>query len=188
MASKRKIILGLIGQLAAGKGTVTNYLKKNHLAVSFRYSDPLRKTLEIFDLDISRDNMQTLSTILRHNFGENLLAKAMLKQGNNSDAEIVVIDGIRRFTDIENFSSLENFYLVYISTDQEIRYKRYILRNENIGDDSMTFEEFVKKDQAEADRQVPEVAKKANLKIDNNGSLEELYEQIADILAKIVKN
>lgn len=180
----KKIIFGLIGQLAAGKGTVVNYLKEKYHASSFRYSDPLRKTLEIFDLEISRDNMQTLSTVLRHNFGENLLAQAILKQAKDANAEIVAIDGIRRFTDIENFSRLKNFHLVYIATDQKTRYQRYISRNENIGDETMTFEDFEKKDQAEADRQVPAVAKQAEFTIDNNGTLEELYRQIKDILKK----
>jgi len=164
---------------------LVNYLKEKHNASSFRYSDPLRKTLEIFDLEISRDNMQTLSTVLRHNFGENLLAKAMLKQSKDANAEIVVVDGIRCFTDIENFSCLKNFHLVYIATDQKTRYRRYGLRNENIGDEAMTFEHFEKKDQAEADRQVPEVAKLAKFTIDNNGTLEELYQQIETILKKV---
>lgn len=131
--------------------------------------------------------MQTLSTILRKNFGENLLAKAMLAQAKKAEAKIIVIDGIRRFTDIENFGSLKKFHLVFIATNQEIRYQRYIKRNENPGDDSMTFEDFKKKDQAEADRQVPEVAKQAKFVIDNNGGLQELYQRVEEILKEVRK-
>lgn len=180
-----KVILGLVGELAAGKGTIVDYLKKNHSAVSFRFSDPLRKTLDLYDLKISRDNMQNLSTILRGNFGENLLARAMTKQAKESPKDLIVVDGVRRFTDIENFTELSEFNLVYITAEAKTRYDRYIKRNENIGDDSLSFEDFNTKDQAEADKQVPEVGKQAKFKIDNNGTLDQLYEQVEDILNKI---
>ncbi len=180
-----KIILGLVGQLAAGKGTVVAYLKANRQAQAFRYSDPLRQTLDLFNLEISRDNMQRLSTVLRQNFSEDILASAMLKRITAADAELIIIDGVRRFTDIENLAKLPEFHLAYIKTDQAKRYQRYIKRNENIGDDAMTFEDFKAKDEAEADRQVPEVGQQAKLIIDNNGSLEQLYQQIENILTQL---
>jgi len=180
-----KIIIGLIGELAAGKGTITNYLKEKHQAVSFRYSDSLRENLEIFGLEISRENMQKISTLLRSNFGENILAKAILKKVQDSNQKIIVIDGVRRHTDLENLGDLPGFNLIYITADQKTRYDRYIKRNENAGDDQMTFEQFKEKENAEADRQIPEVAKTAKYKIDNNGTINELYQQLEKILKKI---
>ena len=180
-----KVIIGLIGELAAGKGTVTQYLKDKHGAVSFRFSDPLRETLNIYDLEISRNNMQNLSTILRKNFGENILAKAIAKKVKTSDSHIIIIDGVRRHTDLENLGDLPGFNLVYVTADQTTRHQRYVKRNENAGDDQMTFAEFQTKEQAEADRQIPEVAKSAKFTIDNNGTFDQLYQQIEDILQKI---
>ncbi|NUM25453.1 MAG: AAA family ATPase [Candidatus Buchananbacteria bacterium] len=185
---KPKIIIGLIGELAAGKGTITRYLKENHQAVSFRFSDPLRETLNIFDLDVSRENMQNISTMLRTNFGENILAKAIAKKVREGDDNFIVIDGVRRHTDLENLSDVPGFNLVYITADQKIRHDRYVKRNENVGDDKMTFADFQIKEQAEADRQIPEVAKSANYKINNDGSLEQLYQQIEDTIKKINEN
>lgn len=181
-----KIIIGLIGELAAGKGTITNYLKDKYKAISFRYSDPLRENLELFGLEVSRENMQKISSLLRSNFGENILAKAILKKVQNATQKIIVIDGVRRHTDLENLGDLPGFNLVYVTADQKTRYDRYIKRNENIGDDSMTFEQFQQKENAEADRQIPEVAKSAKYKIDNNGSMTELYQQIEEILKKSI--
>jgi len=181
----KKIILGLVGELAAGKGTVTDYLKKNYAAVSFRFSDSLRETLDCYDLKISRDNMQKISTVLRENFGENILAKAMAKKVMESDDKIIIIDGVRRHTDLENLSGLPGFNLIYITGETKIRYERYIKRDENTGDNSLTFTDFRAKEQAEADRQIPEVGQTAKYKIDNNGSLEELYRQVDEIIKRI---
>ena len=184
MADK-KIVLGLIGELAAGKTTIVYYLKERYGAASFRFSDPLRNTLDLYDLEISRDNMQNLSTVLRKQFGENLLAKAMAKQAKDSNKNLIVIDGVRRFTDIENLTKLPEFHLVYITADVKTRYERYISRDENAGDKNLTFEDFQAKEGAEADKQVPEVAKSAEFKIDNNGDFEKLNQQIEDILSKV---
>jgi dephospho-CoA kinase len=37
----QKIILGLVGEIASGKSTVTDYIKQKYGAVSFRFSDIL---------------------------------------------------------------------------------------------------------------------------------------------------
>lgn len=180
-----KIILGLVGQLAAGKGTVADYLKKNHRAITFRFSDSLREALELFDLEISRENMQNFSTLLRKQFGENTLAKAMAKRVKNSSEKLIVIDGVRRPTDIENLINLEGFHLVHVVAEPKIRYQRQTKRAENIGDSNLTFEQFLKNEQAEADRQIPKVGKNAKFKIDNSGSLDKLYKQVERILKEI---
>lgn len=181
----RKVVLGLVGELAAGKGTVVEYLKKKHKAVSFRYSDPLRETLDLFNIEISRDNMQSLSTFMRQKYSENILANSIIKKIKGSDSNLIVIDGVRRFTDFENLTKLPRFYLIYVTADQKIRYDRYIKRDENVGDNALSFEDFTKKEKAEADKQVSAVGKKADFKIDNNKDFETLHQQVEEIWEKI---
>ena len=180
-----KIILGLVGSLASGKETTKKYLIEKYQAKDCRFSSILRDILSRVDLPNSRENMQKLSTVLRANFGENLLAKAIAMDAGKLDASVVVIDGVRRFTDIEHLKDLPNFILVKIDADPKIRYKRLKTRNENAGDDKKTFEEFLKDHEAEADKQIPEVMKTAKYFIDNSGSFENLYKQIDEIIKKI---
>ena len=45
-------------------------------------------------IPISRENLQKFSTLLRENFGENILAKAIANDASKLDAGIVVIDGV----------------------------------------------------------------------------------------------
>ena len=56
MANK-KIIIGLVGQLACGKGTVAEYLKEKYGASVYRYSTMLRDVLNRLYLEINRVNM-----------------------------------------------------------------------------------------------------------------------------------
>jgi len=183
-----KIILGLVGSLASGKETTKNYLAKNYKAKDCRFSSILRDAMNRTSIPTSRENIQKFSTILRENFGENLLAKAIANDASKLDADVVVVDGVRRFTDIEHLTKLPNFFLIKIDADPKIRYERMVKRNENEGDNKKTFEEFLNDHDAEADRQIPEVMKSAKYSIDNSGTFEELYKQIDFLLKKIYNN
>jgi dephospho-CoA kinase len=179
-----KIIIGMVGSLASGKETTKKYLVEKYNAKDCRFSSILRDVLSRLTIPNSRENLQNLSTVLRASFGENLLAKAIAADAAKLEADVVLIDGVRRFTDIEHLKDLPNFVLVKIDADPEIRYERMKLRNENAGDDKKTFEEFLKDHDAEADRQIPEVMKTAKYSIDNSGSFEDLYKQIDEIITK----
>ena len=120
----KKIIIGLVGEIASGKGTVANYLINEHKAESFRFSTPLRDVLNRMHIEINRKNMQTLSTTLRKEFGQDLLAKIIAKDVETSKSNIVVVDGIRRMQDIKYLRTLPEFKLVHISADLEIRFNR----------------------------------------------------------------
>src|SRR3989338_1692790 len=180
-----KIILGLVGPLACGKETVKKYLVENYKAKDCRFSTILRDVLNRTAVPVSRENLQKLSTVLRANFGENLLAKAIAMDASKLDADIVVIDGVRRPTDIAHLNELPNFFLVKIDADPKSRYERMVKRNENEGDDKKTFEQFLKDHEAEADRLVPSVMATAKHAIDNNGSFEDLYKQVDEIVEKV---
>lgn len=177
-----KIILGLVGSLASGKETTKKYLIEKYNAKDCKFSTILRDVLERVAVPNSRENLQKISTVLRANFGENLLAKAIAMDASKLDADIVVIDGVRRFTDIEHLKDLPNFILVKIDADPKIRYERMKLRNENAGDNKKTFEQFLEDHNAEADKQIGDVMKTAKYSIDNSGSLEELYSQLEKIV------
>jgi len=180
-----KIIIGLAGKIASGKGTASDHIVKTHNAVNYRYSDPLKEALGIFDIEATRQNLQTFSTILRKNFSEDVLARAMFKRSKEAANDNVVIDGIRRIIDFANFQLLDNFYLIYIEVDQNIRYERYTKRDQSPGDATMSFNEFKEKDEAESEQQVEKVKSKAHFTVNNNGSYEELRSQIDDIIQKL---
>ena len=78
-----------------------------------------------------------------------------------------------------------NFFLIKIDASPETRYERMKIRNENEGDSDKTFDEFLKDHESEADRNVAVVMEEANMSIDNNGTLEELYSQIDEIIKNL---
>lgn len=177
-----KIILGLVGEPASGKGTVVKYLEKKYGASSHRFSNPLRDVLNRLHLEVDRKNMQDISIILRSQFGQDLLAKIISQDAANDHNSIVIVDGVRRPADIEYLKKLPEFKLAYITTDIKTRYERLVQRGENTDDKTKTFEDFAKEHEVETEANIPTIGKTADFIIDNSKGLEELYKQIDKII------
>ena len=184
---KKKIIIGLVGQISSGKGAVAKYLEKDYKAAVFRFSTMLRDILNRLYIEISRENMCILSKILRKNFSEDIMAKVIIKDIIKSKKRLVVVDGIRRIADIKHLKSMENFKLIKITVDPKIRYERLVLRNENIGDNKKTFKEFLADQKKEAESEVLSVMNQADIEITNNGSWEEFNKRIKKMIKNIIK-
>jgi dephospho-CoA kinase len=177
-----KIILGFVGDLASGKGTVCKYLQQKYGTPSYRFSTILRGVVDRVYIPQTRENLQKISQVLRENFGQDLLSKAIAKDAFNDPHELVTVEGIRRPTDITYLKTDPAFHLIYITADPKVRWERMVKRNENAGDDKKSFESFLKDEQAEADRLIKELGKHAEFTIYNDKTFKELYEQIEAIL------
>jgi len=177
-----KKIIGLVGQIASGKGTVAEYLEKNCHASTYRFSTILRDVLDRLHTEKTRKNLQDISTVLRQKFGEDLLAKVMAEDVKKDSGDLIVVDGIRRMADIKYLKKLENFILISIEADPRIRYNRLIKRSENHGDNKKTFDDFLNDQKKEADAEIPIVIQNAHAKINNDGDFENLYKQIKQLI------
>ncbi|MCX6785351.1 MAG: AAA family ATPase [Candidatus Komeilibacteria bacterium] len=180
-----KLILGLAGKLSSGKGTIAKYLQENHQAEILMFSTPLRDVLDRFYLPQTRDNMQGVSKGLRESLGQDVIARVIAEDAKKMPDGVIVVDGVRRPMDIVYLKELPGFYLIKIEAEQTIRHQRLNKRGQNPDDQSTTFEEFQKKDAAEAESLIDEVAQEAKFIINNNGTKEELFAQIEVILKKL---
>ncbi len=177
-----KIILGIAGEMASGKGTVAKYLEEKHQASAHRFSTMLRNILDRLYLEHSRENMQKMSTILRQAYGEDTLARVMAEDVKNDTSKIIVIDGVRRLDDIKYLKKSPGFKLIYIEATIQKRYDRIIQRSENADDQNKTFAEFEKEHQGEPELQIKDLKNYADIVVDNNGGMEELYRQVDEVI------
>lgn len=180
----QKIILGIIGEMAAGKTTVAEYLKTKHGAVTFRFSDMLRDVIRRLHLEESRGNLQQLSTVLRREFGEDLLSKVLAADAASAPNSIIITEGIRRPTDITYLERLPGFHLLYLKTDERLRYNRLVSRSENADDKSKSWEQFQTDGRQESEQEIQNIASRAEVVIDNNGAIENTYQQLDAAIKK----
>jgi dephospho-CoA kinase len=171
----KKIVIGLAGEMGSGKGTVAQYLVHAFGAVSFRYSDPIRDVLDRIRVVKSRENIASASLMLRETFGQDILSRIISGDVLASKHSIVLVDGIRRESDMSHLKNLPFFRLVYIEVGMEKRYERLRKRSENAGDSTKTFEQFKKEQDLETEQTILALRKGADRILENDGSLEDLY-------------
>lgn len=168
--------------MVSGKGTIAKHIENEHKGNIHRFSTILRDVLDRIYLEQSRENMATLSTVLRKTFGENLLAKAIYHDSHDDEHDIVVVDGVRRMSDIEYLKELPHFKLIYLEADMETRYERVIRRGENTDDTKKTFEEFQKDHEHEAEVQIRDLRNYADYIVNNDATFADLYKRVDEII------
>ncbi len=184
-------IFGLVGEKGSGKQTFVNFIKQ--IASSYsphndkgevlkirqvRFSDILAETLIMWDIPITRANLQKLALMMSETFGQTALAKAAKFSVEGDTADIVIFDGVRREAEARLVRSFKNSTLIYITAGQKLRYQRLKTRSEKVGEVGLTFEQFLKEEKSKAEKDIPQISKKADIKIENNGTLEEFKAKI----------
>ncbi len=180
-----KIIIGIVGEIAAGKGAAADYLKNTYGGTIFKFSTPMREVLSRVYVEPTRENLQNLSTALRKMYGEDLFAKVIAKDAAGSISPFIITDGIRRPSDIVELVKLPNFHLLAVVADEKLRYERVKARNENANDANKTWDDFLKDSSAETELTIRDIAAKAEFTVDNNGSFDDLHKNLDAIIAKI---
>jgi len=184
---QQKTIIGIIGEQASGKGAAADIIRKKYGGSRLTVSSLLRRTLESLSLEVSRDNLVNMALVLKKGFGDDVLMKAMIKEVELEDADLVIVDGFRMPGDPDIFrTSFEDaFHFIYVTADQKIRYERSVGRGEKSGESDASFEEFASKEALATEAKISEVAKSADYTITNDGDEKELEREVIKIMKNI---
>lgn len=180
------LVVGLAGTAGSGKDTAASYIKHHYQAEEFRYSYLLVKALEIFGIEISRDNLAWLMNILKRKYGQDVLTKAMGKTVRElAQKKIIVISGMRLPSDYKFLRSFKRNFLVFLDAPEKIRWRRVRTRREK-SDDDVTFAQFKKLMAGENERYIAGLGKKADFVIINGGNLPEFHQELDKVMKKIL--
>lgn len=175
------LLIGLVGEKGSGKDTFAKYLTEisNKKIIHIRFSDLLKETLKLWDIEPSRANLQKLAQVLE-DFGSGTVAHGLEKQIQNAEAEIIILDGIRWHPDVELLKKFPNSKLIYITADPKLRFERLKSRGEKAGESEMTYDQFLEEEKAPNELLIAEIGSKADAKIENNESIENFDKEIRD--------
>jgi len=184
------IIIGITGTIGAGKGTIVEYLVKNngfnHYSVRGFITEEILKR----NLEVNRDNMVVVANDLRKGHTSSYIALQLFEQAKESGKNCV-IESLRTIGEVEALKSKGKFYLFAVDADSRIRYNRIVLRKSET--DDISYETFVENEQRELSSNDPNkqnlsaCIKMADYIFYNNGSLEELYKKLQEVLNVIIK-
>ncbi|MDQ1284337.1 MAG: hypothetical protein QG620_685 [Patescibacteria group bacterium] len=183
----KKIVIGLIGEKGAGKGTVAEYLIKKYGAVHYGTSKILRRTLEDLHVSVTRDNLVKLALVLKEGYGPSIIIDSLIQDMEKNGSDIIIADGIRMHGDVEPFRKKygKSFFLVYVTADLKLRFERTKARKEKDGEDKATFEQFLEEEGKLTEVSIHEIGKQADFKLLNNGTSEELIGQVEEMVKSI---
>ncbi len=176
------MVIGLTGPKLSGKGTTSEFLQQHCNAKAFSMSGVLVDIANRLHIECSRKNLIALATNLREAFGTDILAQVLSKDIKMLDHEISIIDGIRFMDEIDCFKQLPDFHLIYIDAPLEERYKRSQQRTEKVGENTQSFEDFSKEENAVTEKRISELHKHADATIQNDSSFDALYKRIQEVL------
>ncbi len=186
------IVIGLSGYAGSGKTTVANYLKEKYGFKVYTFSDVVER--EARKMGLLRDGVsleekkRILSEVgakIREKYGrKSVFAEMLVEQINNGQPEKVCVDGFRSKEEVKTFrKNFPKFLLIFLHADPKRRYERRKKDDPNM---DMTLEEFLERD--ERDKKIigmDKMEEMADTIIDNNGTLEELYRKIDEVVSEI---
>jgi dCMP deaminase len=180
------MIIGLTGSMGCGKGEIVKILEN----MGFLYvtlSAMVREEARNRGIVEEREKLMEVGNSMRSEEGAGVLAKRALQKIAESGHENWVIDGIRNPAEIDELKKKENSYVVGVETDFETLVERILSRARE--SDSKEKEEIARKikrelgeGEPEDGQQVGKCMEKADVLIDNNGTLEDLQKNFLDYL------
>lgn len=180
-----KLIIGIVGQKGSGKETcaalIQKHMPEGTTFAHVRSSDILGETLTLWDLPHTRHNLQRMAIIMDTEFGLGTLTHAVRERIESLSADVVIFDGVRWQSDADMVRSFPHNKLIHIFTDLQVRYERTKARKEKVGEAFTDFETFKKEEMAKTELDIPRIGETADIQINNNGTEEELAEQIKAI-------
>ena len=177
------MIIGVAGTFGAGKDTIADYLvqKKGFQHVSL--SDIISEEAEKRNVDLTdRDAKRLFSDSLAVEWGRDVLAKIALKKKNQ---ENIVLSSIRKAEEVDYLKDQPHFRLIFVDANIDHRHHRMVKRGRpdevNLKKEDIEAKEALEMS-GQGSQNIGYCKEKADILIDNSGTIEELYHQIDKIL------
>ncbi len=184
---KRKIkIVCIIGEPLSGKREVSNFIIKKYGYTKLTYSDVLTGILKILNLALVRPNYANLAIALRERFGGSVLSQVLLAEAKKRKIFKVIFDGARHPAEVDCLRKTPGFVLIYVTASSSTRFKRAVKRGEKSNERTMSYEDFKKEGRLATEAEFKRMSRGA-IKVLNEGSLQDLKNQLDEKLGKVIK-
>ncbi len=181
------LIIGITGTFGSGKGTIVNYLVSKKRFKHYSVSDYLTKELIKQNIKVDRNGMREIANKIRTEYGPDYITKILFKEAKRENKN-AVIESIRNPKEVE-FIKKNGGVIFAVDANIELRYERAKSRASE--KDFVTFEEFKIQEEKESQnldpnaQNLPKCILLSDYKFDNNGSINDLHEQVEKIIQKI---
>ena len=181
-------VIGITGTLGAGKGTIVDFLVHKFDFVHYSVRDFLSKEITKRGLTVNRDTLTEVANELREAHSPSYIVDCIFDKALNNGKNCV-IESIRTPGEVDALRKKSNFTLLAVDADIKTRYERIKLRGSET--DHVSYYKFVEDEQREFETKDPnkqnlkECIKLADYVINNDGTVDELYNKLSDVINKM---
>lgn len=178
------MIIGITGSFGAGKGAVVDYLLEHKGFSHFSARSFITKEIKHRDMPVNRDSMIEVANDLRQKHGATYIIESLYNEAKEQGGD-AVIESLRAVAEVRLIKKLGGVVLG-ITAQPEIRYGRAIARGSET--DKVTYEEWIQQEVKESNPDDPTkqdiygALNESSVLIENNGSLEDLYDAVETML------
>ncbi len=171
--------------MGAGKGTIVEYLLGNHGFLHFSVRGLLTEIIEERGLELNRDSMVAVANELRAQNSPSYLIELLYEKARAAGKNCI-IESIRTPGEIDALDQKGDFFLFAVDAEARTRYDR--ITDRGSATDSVSFETFQDNEAREMNSTDPNKQNlsvciaRADYTFQNNGSLEELFNQVEKTL------
>ncbi len=170
----------------AGKTTAIEMMMK-YGASCVCMGDVIRHEAETRSLRKNRENLSRLMFELREKEGPMIVAKRCIEKIKAAESNLVIVDGLRGLEEVEYFQQFfPNFQVILVHAKARIRFQRLLKRGRS--DDPKDWQTFHQRDLNELSIGMGKVIALSDHILLNNGTLEELEQQITTHLKHLLIN
>ena len=175
-----KKVVGIVGTIGSGKGTIANFLKRYGYGW-INMGNLVRAEAKKRKIKITRKNLHNLQLRLRKNNPYYFIDKVVEKI-KKSKKEKWVVDGLRNPEDAKRLKEVFRALIIFVDAPIEIRWKR--IRKRGRGKErKISLEDFIKIEKEENRIFRFDITKRyADVKIINDSTKEELYRKVKNII------
>ena len=166
----------------AGKSTIVSKLKEQGYQ-AFNLGDGVRAEAKRRNLEPTGENLGKLMLELREKNGPGAVAELIKEPIQNSNHEIIIIDGIRSIHEINVLKETGNLKLLAVDASSNTRFN--FLSERKRSDDPLTREKFEERDNREISVGLQEIIKLADESIENNNVT---IDQLVESAIKVFQN
>ncbi|MFX0187708.1 MAG: AAA family ATPase [Candidatus Hodarchaeota archaeon] len=177
-------VIGFCGLPGSGKSTAMEAI--SDLGTIITMGDVIRNEAKIRGIEPTDVNLGKIANNLRNEGGQEIIAKMCVELINNLKCDVIFVDGVRSIAEINIFRKSWKFPLIATVIDENIRFKRLYERGRR--DDPKTISELRERDKREIHFGLKDVIKKAEYKIENSSTIEDLKNKTRRIVLGIINN
>ena len=180
-----KLLVCLTGMPGAGKSTIADGLKPKGYEI-INLGNAVREEAKKRNLDPTRENLGKLMLELRENNGSGAIAELAKQIIESSNANVLLIDGVRSNDEIQVLRKLGTVKLLAIHASTDTRFN--FLQKRGRSDDPQTKEHFNERDDRELGVGVSNSIALSDFAISNIGlTKDELIKKSYDIIQRWVE-